>query len=73
MSSSQKLTYKRDSAAGAYLSEAKKPIPPPLLHTTVYTCIPYTYSHTEGKQKSCHLQYTVLASLCMGQWLLFVR
>ncbi len=33
-------------AAGVSLSEAQNPIPPPL-HTVVYTCIQYNYSHRE--------------------------
>ncbi len=34
-----------DFAAGVYLSETQNPVPPPPY--TLYTCIQYSYSHTE--------------------------
>jgi hypothetical protein len=36
-----------DFAAGVYLSEAHKPIPPPPPYT-LYTFVQYTYLHREG-------------------------
>jgi hypothetical protein len=47
MSSSKKIDLSREFAAGVYLSEAQKPIPP-LPHYTLYKFIQYTYLHREG-------------------------
>jgi hypothetical protein len=45
----KKLTCKGTLLPMFYLSEAPSPtMTPPPLHTVLYTCIPYTYSHREG-------------------------
>ncbi len=47
MSSSKKVYLERDFAAGAYLSEAQNPIPPPPFHI-VYLFTVYLFTQRRG-------------------------